>query len=247
VPRRRSKPTFLLLLVAGLSGSLSHLTARAQAPQATKSASDGVYTAAQAERGQAAVETHCTECHGDNLRGNEGPALVGNSFLQKWEGEGLGRLFEKIRDSMPKDSVSALSTDEKVDVIAYLLQANGFPTGSVELPHEGTELAAIQLPASRSGRPRDGSIVEVVGCLAHGASSDWLLRNATEPRAIKLDAPKAAATVQLGNKDVVLLSVFPSPAAHDGHKMQARGLLISNPAGDRINVLALEMLDASCQ
>jgi quinoprotein glucose dehydrogenase len=206
---------------------------------------EGAYTTAQAERGKTAVETHCISCHGDNLRGNEGPALVGSTFLQKWEGESVRRLFQKIRDSMPKDDVNSVSEEEKADVVAFLLQANGFPAGSAELPHDANQLSAIQLP-SGTGRPRDGSIVEVVGCLAHGSGADWLLRNATEPRGIKLDAPKTAATVQLGEKDVQLLSVFPSPAAHEGHKMQARGLLISNPAGDRVNVLALEMLDATC-
>jgi len=231
---RRSSSALLLFLAAGLS------------VYAQRSASEGAYTAAQAERGKTLVETHCTSCHGDRLSGNEGPALVGNSFLQKWEGESLVRLFQKVRDSMPLDDVKSVSDDEKVDVVAYLLQANGLPAGSAELPHDPTQLATIQLPASSSGRPRDGSIVEVVGCLAHGSGSDWLLRTATEPRSTKLDAPKAPSTAQLGSREVTLLSVFPSPTAHEGHKMQARGLLISSPSGDRVNVLSLEVLQESC-
>ena len=63
----------------------------------------GVYTAAQAEtRGRTVVEAHCSECHHDDLSGGEGPALVGSSFMVKWEMQSVERLFHKIRDTMPE-------------------------------------------------------------------------------------------------------------------------------------------------
>jgi hypothetical protein len=41
--------------------------------------------------------------------------------------------------------------------------------------------------------------------------------------------------------------VFPNPAAHKGHTVRAKGFLIRQDAGDRINVVTLEMLDSRCR
>ncbi|MBI4487062.1 MAG: c-type cytochrome, partial [Acidobacteria bacterium] len=43
----------------------------------TRSVSDGVYTAEQAQRGQALYKTQCLACHGDKLQGVVGPMLAG--------------------------------------------------------------------------------------------------------------------------------------------------------------------------
>ena len=42
---------------------------------------DGVFTAAQAERGRDAYAVHCVSCHADDLRGMGGPALKGQEFM----------------------------------------------------------------------------------------------------------------------------------------------------------------------
>ena len=34
--------------------------------------------------------------------------------------------------------------------------------------------------------------------------------------------------------------------AHVGHKMEARGLLLRTPEGNRLNLTSLQMLDARC-
>ena len=93
----------------------------------------GVYTAAQAERGRAVVEAHCGECHHDDLSGGEGPALVGSTFMLKWEMHSVERLFHKIRDTMPEAGSTDVSDVEKLDTVAYILQQNGFPAGATEL------------------------------------------------------------------------------------------------------------------
>jgi len=231
--------------VAGLAAGLRPLAPQNIFAQEPRLPADGLYTAAQAERGKSVVETHCTECHGEYLSGGEGPALAGNAFMLKWEEQGLARLFQKIRETMPQDAAASVSDDDKIDAISYLLQRNGMPAGSTELTHDARLLETIQLRPAGS-RPRNGATVSLVGCLAHGTGSEWLLTQASEPQTTKVDFPKAAAAAPLGTKTVALLSVFPSPAAHEGHKMEARGLLISSPNGDRINVLSLEMLDSSC-
>jgi hypothetical protein len=44
---------------------------------------------------------------------------------------------------MPKDKPGSLGTGAYVDVVAYLLQANKFPSGAKELDRNSEQLAAI--------------------------------------------------------------------------------------------------------
>ena len=52
--------------------------------QQARTVKDGVYTDAQARRGQAIYKERCSTCHGDALEGLVGPALTGNDFLGVW-------------------------------------------------------------------------------------------------------------------------------------------------------------------
>src|SRR5215210_2855663 len=99
------------LLLAGSLATVSLLVtapfAAAQAPAVSQGAAtaNGVFSAAQAERGRVIVQNHCAACHGDDLAGLEGPALVGNTFMLKWEPRDVGTLFRKVRDTMPTGAV----------------------------------------------------------------------------------------------------------------------------------------------
>ena len=94
----------------------------------------GIYSEAQAERGQALYEEHCVMCHGERLTGGHGvPALKGPEFRFLWAGRSLKELFEAIATKMPPGQAGTLTEQEYIDVIAASLRANGFPTGAVEL------------------------------------------------------------------------------------------------------------------
>src|SRR5688572_9880223 len=105
----------------------------------------GVYTAAQAERGATVFQNHCSECHHEDLSGGEGPALVGNSFMVKWEMSSVERLFHKIRDTMPEVGSGNVTDAQKLDVVAFILQQNGYPAGKTELTDVQSALAAIRM------------------------------------------------------------------------------------------------------
>src|SRR5512134_3196342 len=92
----RVKPALALLLASLGASLLWPLKAQDAAPIWS-----GIFTAAQAERGRAVVQTHCAECHHEDLSGGEGPALMGPTFMLKWETHSVERLFHKIRDTMP--------------------------------------------------------------------------------------------------------------------------------------------------
>jgi mono/diheme cytochrome c family protein len=125
-------------LVAGLHG---------QEPP-PRSVWDGIYAVDQAKAGLASYSQACSSCHGDNLEGGgPSPALVGSDFLTSWYGSSVGDLFERIRVSMPADRPGSISNEKNAAILAYLLQVNGFPSGSQELPSDIAALKKIRIVA----------------------------------------------------------------------------------------------------
>ena len=107
---------------------------------------EGTYTAAQAAAGRAVYEQACARCHQSNLQGSfEAPQLAGESFLQFWGDLSPRDLYDRTRSSMPPDE-DALADEAYVDVVAYLLQANGAPAG--DAPLTATTAVAIGTVAS---------------------------------------------------------------------------------------------------
>ena len=124
-------------------------TVHAQPP--TKSVWDGVYTEAQATRGQALYSTECASCHGPELSGGEmAPPLTGGEFNSGWDGLTVGDLFERIRISMPQNAPGSLSGQQNADILAFMLSANKFPTGAAELPKEAGILKQIKFESKKS-------------------------------------------------------------------------------------------------
>ena len=62
---------------------------------------DGVFSDAQATRGQALYAQRCAGCHGPALAGASAPALTGDLFTNKFRMEPLSALFIQIRYAMP--------------------------------------------------------------------------------------------------------------------------------------------------
>jgi len=127
---------------AGL-GAFIGLTAIGLAGQA-RTVSDGVYTAAQAARGQQQFHTQCASCHGETLEGVVGPPLAGSGFLAVWSGRVLAALVDKIERTMPPESAGSVSREQAVDLAAYVLSAGKFPPGQAELTT--TAVAQIAFP-----------------------------------------------------------------------------------------------------
>src|SRR5687768_2528866 len=112
--------------------------------QAAASIWDGVYTEAQATRGQQRYKASCETCHSEDLLGDSGPALVGEPFMQRWNGTTVNDMLVTLRQTMPQDSPDSLGTPGYVDLIAFLLKNNSVPPGTTELPGEATALQSIR-------------------------------------------------------------------------------------------------------
>jgi cytochrome c len=105
---------------------------------------DGVYTDAQAERGGASYQQACVACHRDDLRGdNTAPSLVGESFTFLWGDMEVGELSARIQKLMPPERPGSLPAEAYIDIVAFILQKNEFPAGSMELGADTDSLHAV--------------------------------------------------------------------------------------------------------
>jgi mono/diheme cytochrome c family protein len=124
-----------------------------QAAPAGTTTWSGIYTEEQAKLGKTAYVMHCSECHGEDFAGNgEAPPLKGPEYLSNWSGLSVGELFDRIRSSMPPPNPDDVTVKEKVEIIAYLFQENGFPAGTTELPATLDALKAIKIESNKPGR-----------------------------------------------------------------------------------------------
>jgi len=124
----------------------------AQESSAPRSVWDGVYTEDQARRGETQYGRNCQACHGADLSGNpvdEVPSLAWDGFLTQWNNRTVKDLFDTVKRSMPKDNPGGLNARAYVDVIAYLLQSNKFPSGSRDLSLNTDALAQIVIEKNK--------------------------------------------------------------------------------------------------
>jgi S-disulfanyl-L-cysteine oxidoreductase SoxD len=144
----------VVFVLAAWGASHAGLLAQTASPQPTpapspspgpRSVRDGVFSEDQAKRGASIYSGVCSQCHGEKLKGNEAiPALSGSDFDTDWEGQTLDDIFRKIRRSMPKNQPERLSQQQKIDVMAYILSFNKFPSGKTDLPPDNELLKLIR-------------------------------------------------------------------------------------------------------
>ena len=213
----------------------------------------GVFTAAQAERGKAVFNTTCLRCHGEDLSGTTAPALKGDRFQSSWGGDMIESLFTKVRDTMPPNFGTILDDQVKLDIVSYILQVNGYPAGTAELMVASSDLANTQiLKKGEQASVQSFSLVQTVGCLVTGPNNTWLLTRTTEPVITREDeaserALAAAASKPLGTRTFRLISVVPfKPESHAGQKVEARGLIYTEPGDERINLTSLRSTGGNC-
>jgi S-disulfanyl-L-cysteine oxidoreductase SoxD len=119
---------------------------------------DGWYTADQAARGRAAYLAHCARCHSPDLRARstyislyDYPALRGAYFWDRWEGQTAHALLLVIEHTMPLDAPFSLDGRTYAEIVAFILQQNGFVPGPRELPAAAgasSRLVGMQLERS---------------------------------------------------------------------------------------------------
>ena len=117
---------------------------------AAPTVADGIYTKEQAERGRKLYDVQCAECHGARLEGQTSTPLAGPNFIASWSRPELtlDDFFYIVRKTMPKDAAGSLTREQYMDVVAYVLQHNGFPEGNRELTPGDTLLKTVRFGPS---------------------------------------------------------------------------------------------------
>src|SRR5882762_6933264 len=124
----------------GIAFASVQVPTKAQQPAGT-----GPYTAEQANAGRATYQIKCATCHLPDLKGsNEASPLTGMNFVNTWRDRATSDLFNRIRNTMPITDPGSLGDEEAVNIVAYLLQANGVTAGTQALtPATATPIGAV--------------------------------------------------------------------------------------------------------
>lgn len=172
--------------------------------------------------------------------------------MRDWSGSDIGSLFARTKASMPPGAPGSLTDAEYFDIVAYMLRVNEFPSGRDELRSETA--GSIRVEGRNGPEPVPNfALARVVGCLAAGPGTDWTVTNGSvpvrtrNPSASTGEELKGSEATALGSATFRLMNVYPRPEAYTGHKVEAKGFLIRDPNGDRINATAVQSLAPRCE
>lgn len=219
---------------------------------------DGVYTSAQARRGQEQFEQHCAACHRADLGGQSGPALKGDRFLDHWREFPVDVLVNDMRRQMPATNPGALQAAAYVDIAAYLIEANGLPAGAKELTQELAADVLFVGPAGPRALPTSSPAL-IVGCLRKETGTGWFLTSASEP--VRTLNPydftdrelRDARQTELGAGLVKLQDLESlgeptgAPDALVAQRVVAKGILVRAENGTRLNIASLSAIGGVCE
>ena len=133
------------MAVFGIAIASLRLSTNAQQPART-----APYTAEQANAGRATYQIKCATCHLPDMKGsNEAPPLTGMNFVNMWRDRAASDLFNRIRNTMPINDPGSLGDEEAVNIVAYILQANGAAAGTQAL----TPATMAPIGAVSGGQP----------------------------------------------------------------------------------------------
>lgn len=105
------------------------------------------YTEEQARRGQRSFRQVCSDCHYTS-------EFKGPVFTDAWARRTARDLYRELRRTMPDDNPGGLPRQTYVDVMAYILELNGYPAGSDELPPDDQVLGSFRLTPPQQGPGR---------------------------------------------------------------------------------------------
>jgi mono/diheme cytochrome c family protein len=142
-----TRTKIVAVAAAGLAAALSIGTVSAQTvyTEGPKNIFEGVYSADQANRGKKIYMDNCANCHGSKGGGGPAaPALTGSSLDYK-AGGSLSDVMDFMIAAMPPDAPGKLRNKEYADVLAFMLQLHGTPSGETELPYKLKELEDFEI------------------------------------------------------------------------------------------------------
>lgn len=93
---------------------------------------------------------YCITCHGDVLQGlwyggewGSAPALAGHRFVDKWYDGAVLEVFDALTAVGNRAFHTPLTPERNADLLAYILDRNGFLAGETPLPTDRDALATL--------------------------------------------------------------------------------------------------------
>jgi mono/diheme cytochrome c family protein len=142
--RRPSQKTCHTGACAGIVIALLSFSVRAVAAT-SGTPLPALFTDVEAAQGRIVFEQHCAICHGEDLRGEVGPAVIGPSFGSVADHTTVSIMFNVIAAEMPAGNPASLTHEEYTDVMAYVLQRNGYPAGAHPLSFTSAQTLDVPL------------------------------------------------------------------------------------------------------
>jgi alcohol dehydrogenase (cytochrome c) len=156
----------------------------------------GSFTEAQAQRGQNLYEKRCASCHGGGLAGGSAAALAGSQFMAK-RGQGkhtVDELYYITRTQMPYGAAGTMTRQQYIDVVAYILKANGYGAGSRELTGDSATLKKIGIRPQSAGKSAAVENTATTVAKPDTATTHNLRPMTASPTQQELDAAQSNAT-----------------------------------------------------
>jgi alcohol dehydrogenase (cytochrome c) len=138
---RRGIVPLPIMSASGTSAPESRLavaTAAAGSAAVDRTTLNGVFTSAQATRGEEHFKQNCATCHSIDDQAS--------SFRAKWGNGTLRDLFTVISTTMPQNRPGSLTPDAYASIVALYLRQSGHTPGSSELPTSSTALGEMRIP-----------------------------------------------------------------------------------------------------
>jgi mono/diheme cytochrome c family protein len=131
-----------------------------------------VFTAAQAQAGQAAYENTCGQCHTPTLLGRKGepgelppltslspgwqkfiatsrgivPPLAGKTFRDRWGEKSIAQFILRLQEAVPAFPPEGMNDQTTVNIAAYVLRQNGARAGAEPLTRNTRGILNSVLP-----------------------------------------------------------------------------------------------------
>jgi mono/diheme cytochrome c family protein len=147
MPARICSIGLVVVLAGGLSVAAQQPKPAAATPPASiaRSQWSGIYSDAQARRGEPLYAENCAYCHGADLQGTiSAPPLTASALSARWLDKTLADLYEYQQVFMPWNSPGGFGRLQNVDILAYVLKKGGFPAGT-DLPAQADAQRQIRI------------------------------------------------------------------------------------------------------
>jgi len=143
-----------------VAGAYDMAQARARLPiqggnfirvDATVGSDPPTFDRAQVAHGKSVYAGSCAKCHGAQLQGVNAPALRGPAFAPPANAHlTIGGVFGYMATNMPADRPGKLKAEDYADLMAFLLNSNGYSAGTTKLTADSARASSTPLNAGTS-------------------------------------------------------------------------------------------------